>query len=144
MSAEMKVIVWREWLRDYWQMRIDSLPRPITPNEGRQLLEWLSELADVFGEASDCARRTPTTGAGGAFYVDFRDSGLPSSHPGEALDVLVHVLKGEGRPSFFSCPEASDIFRAVQGSGATDPVRLRDASEELLRLGCGRVLDTDS
>jgi len=48
---------WNVWLKDYWENRLQGVPRKLDPAEINTMLNWVIYLHDVFPEAVDMAVR---------------------------------------------------------------------------------------
>ena len=51
MDDSEKQELWKRWLKEYWQDRLNGKPAPLTPNESHLMLDWLPELNTEFPEA---------------------------------------------------------------------------------------------
>ena len=57
MNDEAQRPWWNHWLKEYWQNRLDGIPRKLDASEVKAMLEWLPYFYGVFPEAVDCATR---------------------------------------------------------------------------------------
>ena len=67
-----KADLWRRWLRDYWERRVQGMPLPLDSHESAAMLEWALNLGPVFPEAVDlvCAGPTPDLGNSMVYLLD--------------------------------------------------------------------------
>lgn len=125
---------WSEWIASYWDMRNRGIPRPMSRDEARTIVEWSIHLPAVFDEAVDLASRGLEAGARSVFYSELQSvlEGVAST---SVARLLRHVLKGEERPFWhclYVCPVATTLAQRTE----RDEGVIRDIVEELLRLQC--------
>ena len=58
LDPEINAAQWHRWMRDYWQARIDGLPRPLAATEASALADWSILLDSDFPAAVDMARQS--------------------------------------------------------------------------------------
>ena len=61
MDDSEKQELWKRWLKEYWQDRLNGKPAPLTPNESHLMLDWLPELNTEFPEAVNLAINLPSS-----------------------------------------------------------------------------------
>ena len=59
MSDSEQRALWNNWLRQYWENRIDGVPAPLEDFEIESRLTWLAESHSLFAEAVELALRMP-------------------------------------------------------------------------------------
>lgn len=50
-SNARKVMVWKHWLKEYWQNRIRNIPAQLSDEEKEIMLNWIFVLGDLYSEA---------------------------------------------------------------------------------------------
>jgi hypothetical protein len=134
LQPEDRSRAWSDWIANYWNMRNRGIPRPMSRDEARAIVEWSIHLPDVFDDAVDLASRTIEAGARSVFYSELQ-SVLESAASTSVARLLRHVLKGEERPFWhclYVCPVATTLAQRTE----RDEGVIRDIVEELLRLQC--------
>lgn len=134
LEPEDRSRAWTEWIADYWDMRDRGIPRPMSRDEARTIVEWSIHLPDVFDEAVDLATRGLEAGARSVFYSELQSllEGVAST---SVARLLHHVLKGEERPFWHYTSVCLVAMSLVQQRDRDEGVN-RDIVEELLRLQC--------
>ncbi|MCY4299685.1 MAG: DUF4020 domain-containing protein [Flavobacteriaceae bacterium] len=52
-TDQHKEMIWKSWLKEYIDLRIDGIPTPLIAEEGNEMIEWCLYLEIVFSEAVD-------------------------------------------------------------------------------------------
>ena len=84
---------WERWLKEYWQNRLNGVPRSLDKREVEFMLRWLPNLDQVFPDAVDLAVRMPPEGVtndGHLVYLIHR-SDLSKKHPEPVARLLVYL-----------------------------------------------------
>ncbi len=59
MSSSVRQDLWSRWLKDYWEARLNSIPKNLIESESRNMLDWVLYLEEQFVEAVELAIRLP-------------------------------------------------------------------------------------
>lgn len=59
MSSSVRQDLWSRWLKDYWEERLNSIPKTLIESESRNMLDWVLYLEDQYVEAVQLAIRLP-------------------------------------------------------------------------------------
>ena len=83
---------WQCWLKNYWQNRLEGVPKPLESDEIKDMLKWLPYLTGVFSEAVDLAiqMRKIQWNAGEMLYR-FEEGDLPNTHPETVARLVIHL-----------------------------------------------------
>ena len=135
MTSEGRSGFWRTWLKDYWVMRCEDVPKSVSAEESAALLEWAVLLPEDFEEVCQCACSMQVKEIDGAFYYEMHESGLAKAHPPAAARLLRHALEADARP-FYACREALAIAADIVRSGTVEHDDVQAINSALLGLGC--------
>lgn len=127
---------WDEWLRAYWQRRLDGLPRLMSSDEAREIVGWAVVIGERSPDAMSLAVAGPSGGAYDLFFHDLEKTQLPVEHPALVASLLGHVLENQGEP-FYQCSSAQELFETLTATGVVDDPTGTAIREHLLRLHCG-------
>ena len=141
MTSEGRSRLWKTWLKDYWVMRCDDVPKPVSAEESAALLEWVVLLPEDFEEACQCACSMQVKEIDGAFYYEMHESRLAEAHPQAAARLLRRALEAETRP-FYACKEALAVAAAIGRNGTAKLDDVQAINNALLGLGCALPDDT--
>jgi hypothetical protein len=95
LSAEGTRSAWNDWLRSFWERRLEGIPVPFSDRERGEIPDLALALEAVFPDAVSLATRTPPALAEHAMvFFALRESALPDSYPNEVADLLTHILSG--------------------------------------------------
>ncbi|HKQ08137.1 MAG TPA: DUF4020 domain-containing protein [Blastocatellia bacterium] len=134
LSDDTKRVRWDGWISGYWYQRLQGIPRQLSAEELKQMIEWSLELEPVFDSVVELisASSAPTLGDGFLFYL-INEQGLSNRHPEAVAGLLEHLL-----PAASECVVQSAPFMAILDDlmDANIPAdRLRRITDSLLRLG---------
>jgi hypothetical protein len=83
--------LWRDWLRQYWEDRLQGILAPLNEFEVFKMLEWLPHLGDVFPEAVALAIRSPAITITDVYALrELRQSKLVQEFPHETAKLLIY------------------------------------------------------
>lgn len=92
MSDRDKGRLWKHWLKDYWQNRVEGVPAKLTPNEVRPMLDWLRHLDIVFSEAVNLAVEMPQTSLlGSTVPSNLRHNKEWHKHPEAEAKLFIYL-----------------------------------------------------
>jgi hypothetical protein len=136
LPEEFRRSVWDDWLRGYWEKRIQKLPRPMGEEEAREIVGWGVVMGERSADAMALAVTGPSGGAYDLFFHDLEKTELPIEHPGLVGPLLLHVVRKQSEP-FYQCSNAQELFKKLIESGSVDDPTQTAIREHLLRLHCG-------
>jgi hypothetical protein len=88
--------VWGDWLREYWELRLDGKP-PLTSREVGAMVEWIPSLEAVVDEAvalaCDDGAPSPTFGQHTQFFHELKEQRFGRHHPRTVVSLLLFVLQ---------------------------------------------------
>jgi hypothetical protein len=128
-------VAWRDWISPYWRHRIQGNPRPLTPEEAKDMAEWPLYLPTVFEDAVARVCDGPTGGADGLLFYSLEKTDLPERYPEVVTRLVRHVLIGQQRP-FWHCVNAVAVGHRVAAAPSVAAADLKALVDELLRLHC--------
>ena len=86
---------WDEWLKGYWENRLQNVPVPLDDGEVETMTEWTSQLTGVYSEAVELTIRMPAIRLRRPFILhELNNSDLPQKHPEAVAKLLIHLNKG--------------------------------------------------
>lgn len=138
-KARPKWDPWLTWARAYWQGRLNSDPRALSPGEVAAMNTWVLCTGDHFAEAVELSLRSAQMGGLDDGLVqdlvrDLAKSDLVRESTNEAARWLTHLLGRAARGEFYSCREAKSVFEAVCLTVA--PEVARELAGAALSAGC--------
>jgi hypothetical protein len=138
-DEEAKRGQWRKWVRQYWDGRLEGLPRQLTRSEAGEMAAWAVSLGPVFDEAVDLLVRGPS-GRPKSYVYDFLDgTNLPTERPNSTLRLLDHVLAAERRP-FYSCPDVVLLLSKIAATERVSQSHMVETVNRMVGLGCEQAL----
>lgn len=100
---------WDTWMRTYWEGRLRSIPKRLTPDESSALAGWTPHLQDRFPEAVAlaCRNTTPLTSDSHLMVANLtgrhpqRDISetMAGIYPEATAQLLIHMMSGTQRLS---------------------------------------------
>lgn len=95
MRDSQKKECWNRWLKNYWENRVQGVPKPISAGESEEMLQWLLDLEIVFPEAVELAVRMPPLVQlqKGTIVFMLNDGNLWKNYPGEVTKLLIYLGK---------------------------------------------------
>ena len=84
---------WNTWLKDYWENRLQGVPRQLDDSEIARMLEWVIHLPAVFPEAVRLAvQMNPAKSLDKIFILlDLLESELLDRYPDDLAKLLIHL-----------------------------------------------------
>lgn len=139
LNEEAKKDLWLRWLKEYWEARIDGIPKALDSKEIRSMSEWSVYLGPVFDECVEMVCRKPApiiskTTSYTSIYRDLKEKNYSSSHPTALIKLLLHLLPKTEGVSWF-CDELKAIVEGLERAEVGDD-DLKQLRNELARLGC--------
>ena len=128
--------LWKSWIREYWDRRLDGIPVGIEAGEFEEMLEWAIHLGPAFESAVKkvCRRSAPVLKHQSIFH-ELTESDLPKSSPHAVLCLLTHLLKSIESDSFLHCRDVGELSVSLVDNGA-GKAELADLANRLAELGC--------
>lgn len=92
MQEATKQQLWNDWLRRYWQDRLQGVLAALDEAEIRKMLEWLPHLGEAFPDAVAFAVRFPPIRIEHSHVLfELRDSELVTRFPAETAELLIYL-----------------------------------------------------
>ena len=113
MDEEQREGYWHNWLKGYWENRLDNVPAPFDAEEIKSMLNWLPLLTSVFPEAVDLAvRRLPSSLEDCLMLHDLgKNDELMESQPEEVAKLLIRL--GELALPRYQRDNASSVIEKI-------------------------------
>ena len=136
MNDEEQRSWWDHWLKEYWQNRLDGIPRTLSACEVKAMLEWLPYFQGVFPEAVDYATRMPlySIEEPDTIVYEVRATDLWSKYPDATVRLLVYLAGFES--PVWTWQEARDLIENLLEQNASEASR-SDLEELVVVLGLG-------
>lgn len=129
---------WRDWIQEYWQGRLASIPSRLTSEESSAMSEWIVCLTSSFEEAVDLAIKVPAEMQKHSRLLHELTNDRIASHTSAVAKIVAHLLR-ETSPPLYHCDELRRITQFLAG-GAPLP-ELDTIRGQALRLGCYDAAD---
>ena len=125
---------WNDWLKEYWELRINQASIPLDLEESKIMLEWIPYLDPVFDEAVSLACKTPISGEmHSSLLYDIKAKNYDIRHPQAAAKLLLYLLRNA--EAFYSLGEVEEMVCNLANQGVDKPILVKICNE-LARLGC--------
>jgi hypothetical protein len=84
--------LWRDWLKQYWEDRLQGILAPLEESEILKMLEWLPHFGNIFPEAVALAIKFPAITIEGIYVLyELRQSKLVREFPSETAKLLIYL-----------------------------------------------------
>jgi hypothetical protein len=94
MVAEQQEELWANWIKVYWERRLQGLPKPINDAEVLPMVEWAPHLGAMFPEAVELAIKMPIPEFEHSSIIHvIQTNDLASRYPLATVKLLVHLLQ---------------------------------------------------
>lgn len=92
MQQATKQQLWNDWVRRYWQDRLQGVLAALDEAEIRKMLEWLPHLGEAYPDAVALAVRFPPIRIEHSHVLfELRDSELVTRFPAETAELLIFL-----------------------------------------------------
>lgn len=125
--------LWRRWIHDYWQNRVDGIPRTLTKAEASALAEWAIYLTESLEEGVGLACRRPAGVHGHRSTLRDLEGRITENNATHYLKLIIHLLAGTPTGPTWRLGGLKDIVIALRPHAT--PEQLHTLSEEEIRLG---------
>lgn len=133
LSDEAKRTRWEGWIREYWNQRLRGIPRQLSAEELKQMIQWALELDPVFDSVTEVLRASPAPNLGdGFFYYLIKDKEFSVRHPAAVAVLLEHLLPAASESGLEGAPFTQILDDLMDAS--IPPDQLRRIADSLLRL----------
>jgi hypothetical protein len=133
-TPESRQKIWRQWLKAYWQSRLDGSPAPLCAREAGEMVRWSVELEVEFDEVVPLLTRGPDPEPDHRFFYDsFAGSAIPKNHPQNLAVLLAWLLRSE-RTLPYEASKIREMISVIE-MRLTDRKPLLTIRNELVRLG---------
>ena len=94
---------WNTWLKDYWENRLQGVPRQLDDSEMARMLAWVIHLPAVFPEAVRVAvQMTPTSSIDRSHILrTLGENELIDRYPDDLAKLLIHLGQYDTTPWFW-------------------------------------------
>ena len=133
MSDTEQRCLWNNWLRRYWENRIDGVPTPLEDFEIEWALNWLAEFHSLFAEAVELALRMPAIPVQASMLARrLKDGEHYEREPNAVADLLTRIVGSELPTTPFS--DWQELIEKLTQSNLT-PDRQQSLEELRVRFG---------
>ena len=134
LTDKQKVKFWNEWLREYWEDRLDSIPVPLEKNEAGGLIELVPEFVNIFPETLPFIARTKEFELEHSILLDeLKESQIIEKYPDETKELLIHIISKSDVPPYHNADFVNLYIKLKKLLSEAD---LRQLKEKLLERGC--------
>jgi SIR2-like domain/Domain of unknown function (DUF4020) len=143
-SLTKKGELWTEWIKEYWETRLES-GLILSAEEAGEMISWALNLEPVFEEAVDYVLRgpKPVLEHSQIFYDLDKHNTAEKYEPLPLARLLDFILKAPSKPFFF-CDNTVVVFKNHLNVPAVDSKILHDICDSLAKLGCSKALELDN
>ena len=129
--------LWKSWIREYWDRRLDGVPVGIKAEELKEMIVWAIHLGPEFESAVKrvCRMSAPVLKHELMIFHELTESDLPKSSPDAVLRLLTHLLKSIESDSFLHCRDVGELSVSLADNGARE-IGLAELANRLAELGC--------
>jgi hypothetical protein len=126
--------LWRRWLGEYWERRLDAIPRPIEDRELRHMWQWPLHMGDLFSDAVDLAVRMRRIALDSSLIPRrLVESEYLQWYPDEVGRYVVGLVEC-GLP-LWECGDLRRIAEKLEELGV-DGERRSELAEKIAQMGC--------
>ncbi len=94
MQPESRIQLWNDWLKRYWEDRLDGVPDILVDSEIQMMLNWLPHLGDAYPQAVRLAIRRQLSRLEHCHMLyELQNSELVTQYPNETADLLIYLSK---------------------------------------------------
>ncbi len=119
---------WNRWLKEYWTLRLQGIPKPLKPVEIDAMIEILPFFGKLFPDAVELALQMPETPLErNTVFYEIQKHNLWSTHPDATAKLLVY-LSNSDIPSW-----DVDVFKGLIDSLLTTQIstKMKTRLEEI-------------
>ena len=92
MSAGDHIKLWKRWLKEHWQNRLDGVPVPMTSKEAKHMIDWLADLKDLFPEAVELAiQMLPASLENTRILASLAENHTWERHPEQVTRLVIYL-----------------------------------------------------
>jgi hypothetical protein len=103
---------WNNWIKSYWQNRIDGLPVLLGVSEASAMVDWAVCFKDAFPDVAENVYRSPVPKREHFFlFEELSESDLLTRHPGAVARFVFYLLRNRVAPLYYFDP----ILKVVDG-----------------------------
>ncbi|MHB1455638.1 MAG: DUF4020 domain-containing protein [Armatimonadota bacterium] len=135
--------VWHRWMDDYWERRIDGIPRELGQVEVERMMEWLPYLGPVFPHAVKRLCSSPPPGNTSHLYHSLLKLDWLNDHVEALADLLYFLLTNQKEWPFWSCKEATTLLNIIK-DGWGSQCKIKNIENRLCELDCSFEDDRNS
>ena len=94
-DSNLRSDCWNRWLKEYWQRRLDGVPKALEPVEVGAMLHWVPLLKDLFDEAVDIATQMDVGKLDRALIRRLVPEWAIEKHPVSSARFIIYLDKYE-------------------------------------------------
>jgi hypothetical protein len=103
---------WNNWIKNYWQNRIEGIPVLLGTAEASAMVDWAVCFKDSFPDVADYVYRSPVPKREHFFlFEELSESDLLTRHPGAVARFVFYLLRNRVAPLYYFDP----ILKIVDG-----------------------------
>jgi len=134
MAESAKQSTWDNWMKEYWQNRIEGIPMPLSAAEAGAMMEWSLRLEPVFPDVVEkICGSTPPELKHSLLYFQIPETALPKRYPHSVAQLMLYLLRKSTAP-IYDFDRVDDTFEQLVG-GAVDARLLVEICDELAKVG---------
>ncbi|MBO6571107.1 MAG: DUF4020 domain-containing protein [Balneola sp.] len=113
LDPEKLEIHWNKWIKNFIEIRVNSVPKRITQAEYSGILDWIPKFEFLFHEAVETFVKTdPKQLKHSGIFTTLNESELIRNNSDDVMILLNHILSVE-IPSYF-CHSLNQIYEALK------------------------------
>ena len=125
---------WSNWIKNYWQNRIEGIPVQLVTSEASAMIDWAVRFKESFPDAAEDVYRSPVPKREHFFlFEELSESDLITRHPAAMARFVLYLLRNRVAPLYYFDP----IVKIVHGLRPFPEARndLLQICQQLAELG---------
>jgi hypothetical protein len=125
---------WHNWIKNYWQNRIEGIPMLLAVSEASAMVDWTVCFKDSFPDVAENVYKSPVPKREHFFlFEELSESDLLTRHPGAVARFVFYLLRNRVAPLYYFEP----ILKIVNGLRPFPEARndLLQICQQLAELG---------
>lgn len=133
-DSNLRSDCWNRWLKEYWQRRLDGVPKALEPVEVGAMLHWIPHLTELFDEAVDIATQMDVGKLDRALIRRLVPEWAIEKHPESSARFIIYLDKCE--TGYWVWHDAGKIVNRLIEADISDGLQ-RQLEELKTRRGMG-------
>lgn len=134
LTPDKKEHHWEKWVRKFIQLRIQSIPKELSPGEYEGILNWIIHLEPVFEDAVKLFTNSEALAfKHSSVFTYLLDSDLLNTNPNKTIELILHIIEADLEKYF--CYELKKIYQKLEGIKKSKEL-YEELGNRLAEMGC--------